>query len=33
LRRRRVSDAIINAMRAAMNDEPTAGTTNAHPQN
>ena len=32
LRRRRVSDAIINAMRAAMSDEPAAGTTNAHPQ-
>ena len=33
LRRHRVSDAIINAMRAAMSDDPAASTTNAHPQN
>ena len=33
LRRRRVSDTIINAMRAAMSDDPAASMTNAHPQN
>jgi hypothetical protein len=32
LRRRRVSDAIINAMRAAMSDEPAANGTNTRPQ-
>jgi len=31
LRRRRVSDAVINAMRAAMSDDPATGQTNSHP--